>query len=202
MPGKGKGRGDAAFLEGVLTDDFVGVGPLGFMLNKQQWLGRFAGGLSYESFAVDELETRFCGDAAVATSRQKQAGEFQCNDVGGEFRATHEIRSVGGQGLPRLRERSSFASTLANQSRTDADHTGGSITKRLMLHRRWSRTTVVTPASPYRSSVRPTEQRYAPTAGSTGSGREKKPRKRATACPSPSIFISPERSAPARARPS
>ena len=81
-------RGDAAFLEGALTDDFVGVGPLGFMLNKQQWLGRFAGGLSYESFALDELETRFYRDAAVATCRQKQAGEFQGNDVGGEFRAT------------------------------------------------------------------------------------------------------------------
>jgi ketosteroid isomerase-like protein len=51
-------RGDAAFLEGAFTDDFVGVGPLSFMLKKQQWLGRFAGGLSYESFALDELETR------------------------------------------------------------------------------------------------------------------------------------------------
>ena len=128
-------RGDAAFLEGALTDDFVGVGPLGFMLNKQQWLRRFARGLSYESFALDELETRFYEDAAVATCRQKQAGEFQGNDVGGEFRATHEIRSDGGQGLPGLRERSSFASTLASQSRTGADHTGGSITKRLLLHR-------------------------------------------------------------------
>src|SRR5215211_6395776 len=45
-------RGDTAFLEGALTDGFVGVGPLGFMLDKQQWLGRFAGGLSYESFAL------------------------------------------------------------------------------------------------------------------------------------------------------
>ena len=81
-------RGDAAFLEGALTDDFVGVGPRGFMLNKEQWLGRFAGGLSYESLTLDELEARFYGEAAVATCRQKQAGEFRGNDVGGEFRAT------------------------------------------------------------------------------------------------------------------
>ena len=81
-------RGDAAFLEGTLTDDFVGVGPLGFVLNKQQWLGRFAGGLSYESFVLNEAEVRLHGEAAVATGRQKQAGGFQGNDVGGEFRAT------------------------------------------------------------------------------------------------------------------
>jgi ketosteroid isomerase-like protein len=81
-------RGDAAFLEGTLTDDFVGVGPLGFMLTKEQWLGRFAGGLAYESVALDELEARFYGQAAGATCRQKQAGAFQGNDVGGEFRAT------------------------------------------------------------------------------------------------------------------
>jgi ketosteroid isomerase-like protein len=81
-------RGDAAFLEGALTDDFVGVGPLGFMLNKQQWLGRFAGGLSYESFALEGVDVRLYGEAAVATGRQVQAGGFQGNDVGGEFRAT------------------------------------------------------------------------------------------------------------------
>lgn len=81
-------RGDAAFLEGALTDDFVGVGPLGFMLNKQQWLGRFAGGLSYESFALEEVEARFYGETAVVTGRQRQAGGFQGNDVGGKFRAS------------------------------------------------------------------------------------------------------------------
>lgn len=33
-------RGDAAFLESTLADDFVGIGPLGFMLTKQEWIGR------------------------------------------------------------------------------------------------------------------------------------------------------------------
>src|SRR5215208_2640567 len=81
-------RGDVGLLEGALTDGFVGVGPLGFMLNKQQWLGRFAGGLSYESFALEEVEARCYGETAVATGRQRQAGGFQRNDVGGKFRAS------------------------------------------------------------------------------------------------------------------
>jgi ketosteroid isomerase-like protein len=81
-------RGDTAFLQRLLADDFVGVGPLGFMLTREQWLGRFAAGLSYESFAIDELQARFYGQAAVVTGHQKQAGEFQGNDVGGEFRVT------------------------------------------------------------------------------------------------------------------
>ena len=65
-------RGDAAFLRGALTEDFVGVGPAGFMLTKEQWLGRFAGGLSYESFAVEEVEAHLLhGKTAVVTGRQK-----------------------------------------------------------------------------------------------------------------------------------
>jgi ketosteroid isomerase-like protein len=71
-----------------LTDDFVGIGPLGFMLTKDQWLGRYEGGLSYDSFALDEVAVRFYGGAAVATCRQSQAGEFRGNDASGEFRAT------------------------------------------------------------------------------------------------------------------
>lgn len=92
-------RGDVGFLEGALTGEFVGVGPLGFMLNKQQWLGRFAGGLSFESFALDEVEARLYEGAAVVTGHQKQAGAFQGNDVDGEFRATLVFTEVEGSWL-------------------------------------------------------------------------------------------------------
>jgi hypothetical protein len=47
-------RGDVTSLEGVLTGEFGGVGPANFKLNKEQWLGRFARGLSYESFALKQ----------------------------------------------------------------------------------------------------------------------------------------------------
>jgi ketosteroid isomerase-like protein len=81
-------REDADYLETALTDDFVGVGPAGFMLTKEQWLRRFAGGLSYDSFAIEEVDVRPYEGASVVTGRQKQVGSFQDNDVGGEFRAT------------------------------------------------------------------------------------------------------------------
>src|SRR5215213_7598282 len=36
---------DAEALDGLLADDFVGVGPVGFVLGREQWLGRFGNGL-------------------------------------------------------------------------------------------------------------------------------------------------------------
>jgi ketosteroid isomerase-like protein len=46
---------DVERLATLLTDDFVGIGPLGFVLPKQSWLARFAGGLHYENAQLEEV---------------------------------------------------------------------------------------------------------------------------------------------------
>ena len=70
--------GDSAALDRLLTDDFVGIGPLGFMLPKQAWLGRFTpDGLAYTAFALDDRQVRHHRDAAIVTGQQHQAGPYQ-----------------------------------------------------------------------------------------------------------------------------
>jgi ketosteroid isomerase-like protein len=73
---------DVAFLDANLTDDFVGVGPLGFTLPKPAWLGRHQGDdLRYETFALDEIDVHRHGPVAVVTARQDAVGSFQGNPV-------------------------------------------------------------------------------------------------------------------------
>ena len=82
-------RGDTAFLERTLSDDFIGIGPLGFMLTKQEWLARHrSGDLKYESFTLDEVKVRVYNDAAVLTSRQVQEGAYRGNSIKAQFRTT------------------------------------------------------------------------------------------------------------------
>jgi ketosteroid isomerase-like protein len=72
--------GDSAALDRLLADDFAGIGPLGFMLPKQAWLGRFTpSGLNCTAFSFDAGQVRHYGDAAIVTGQQHQAGTYQGN---------------------------------------------------------------------------------------------------------------------------
>ena len=92
-------RGDTAFLERILTGDYTGIGPLGFMLTKQEWLVRHqAGDLKYESFSLDEVKVRvYNNDAAVLTGRQVQNGAYRGNSIQAQFRTTLVFVRLQGQ---------------------------------------------------------------------------------------------------------
>jgi ketosteroid isomerase-like protein len=84
-------RSDVAALSGLLTDDFKLVGPLGFVVPKQQWLEQFhTGALQIESLVWDEVDIRTYADAGFAISIGKltQAATYAQNRSDGQFRVT------------------------------------------------------------------------------------------------------------------
>jgi ketosteroid isomerase-like protein len=93
--------GDTASLKEILADDFVAVGPRGFVLIGEQWISRHeAGNLRYGSFGLDEAEVRTYGDAAIMVCRQTAAGVYEDEngryDIDESFRAPHVFVGWGG----------------------------------------------------------------------------------------------------------
>jgi hypothetical protein len=82
--------GDTTTLDALATDDFTLVGPVGFVLDKGQWLERYrGGGLRTTALAFEDAVTRVYRDAAIRVGRHVQEAQFQGHPVNGEFRATH-----------------------------------------------------------------------------------------------------------------
>jgi uncharacterized protein (TIGR02246 family) len=84
---------DAATLADLLDDDFVCVGPLGFVLTKPQWLAGYRGAdLAYQALSTDEPAVRRYGDTVITISTRTQQATYQGNPApGGQFRVTHII---------------------------------------------------------------------------------------------------------------
>ena len=84
-------HGDVASLAAILADDFVGVGPRGFTLTRDQWLLRHdTGSLRYDTFGLDEAEVRLYGDAAITVCRQSAEGVYE--DENGRFQLNDQFR--------------------------------------------------------------------------------------------------------------
>ena len=82
---------DLDALSQLLTDDFKLVGPLGFVVPKQQWLEQFrTGALQIESLEWDEVDIRTYAYANFATAIGKltQAATYAENRSDGQFRVT------------------------------------------------------------------------------------------------------------------
>ena len=96
-------RGDAPALDALLADDFAGIGPLGFVLDREQYLGtRRAGELRMEEFAWEQGGVRHYGPVAVAVGivTQKATYRGQPQPVAtGRFRVTQIAVQQGGRWL-------------------------------------------------------------------------------------------------------
>jgi|EndMetStandDraft_5_1072996.scaffolds.fasta_scaffold497598_2 ketosteroid isomerase-like protein len=89
---------DAATTDRLLTDDFIGIGPVGFQLPKAAWLQRLTGGdLRYESLGLDEVTTREYGDCAITTARWNARGTSQGHPIPEATRATLVTVKQGGE---------------------------------------------------------------------------------------------------------
>jgi ketosteroid isomerase-like protein len=83
-------QGDVEALRALTAEDFRLVGPVGFVLDREQWLSRYRGGdLVTHELSLEEPETRIFGDTALTIGRHVQQAEYQGRPVDGAFRATH-----------------------------------------------------------------------------------------------------------------
>ena len=82
---------DLDALSELLTDDFKLVGPLGFVVPKQQWLAQFRGGaLQIESLEWNDVDirTHAYANSAIAIGRLTQTATYADNRADGAFRVT------------------------------------------------------------------------------------------------------------------
>ncbi|MGE0543945.1 MAG: nuclear transport factor 2 family protein [Dehalococcoidia bacterium] len=87
-----EGRNDADALEQFVADDFAVVGPLGFVLDRQQYLEpRRNGVLKLEGHSLNDVSVRDYGATAIAVGIVSQKSTYQgqpAPQASGRFRVT------------------------------------------------------------------------------------------------------------------
>jgi hypothetical protein len=100
--------GDTDTLEALAVDDFTLVGPLGFVLTREQWLDRYRSGdfvtheLGWEPADIREYggSGDGGGGTAIAVGVMEQRASYRGNPVDGRFRVTQVLVRGAGSGTP------------------------------------------------------------------------------------------------------
>src|SRR4051794_11452096 len=80
---------DAAALDRLYADDFIGVGPSGTVRTKPQVIADFTSGtLKFQSITTDEVQVRVYGNTAVETGLSMMKGEDKGKTVPEDTRFT------------------------------------------------------------------------------------------------------------------
>jgi ketosteroid isomerase-like protein len=90
--------GDTSAMDSLAHKDFLLVGPLGFIVDKTQWLERYSSGALVTS-ALDWRDTtvRVFGDTAVVIGVHDQEAAYRSQPNNGQFRATHILIRDSGE---------------------------------------------------------------------------------------------------------
>ncbi|WP_020573976.1 nuclear transport factor 2 family protein [Actinopolymorpha alba] len=79
--------GDVDAYDDLLHKDFRGIGPVGFVLDRDAWAQRHRGDLTNHEFGIEQPELRPVGDATVlVTAIQRQRTTAMGRDTSGSFR--------------------------------------------------------------------------------------------------------------------
>jgi hypothetical protein len=94
-------NGDLRFLENNLSDDFLGIGPLGLLLIKKEWLvGHSPPNWKYLDLRLQDRKVRTYGSrVAILTARQISSAKFQGNVAEGDFRVSEVFVNQNGHWL-------------------------------------------------------------------------------------------------------
>ena len=78
-----------AALDSLLHPEFLGIGPFGFLLDREQWMERYrSGDLQPRSFTfTPDVDVRRFGGTAIVVGTQEQEGTHQGRPIDGSFRA-------------------------------------------------------------------------------------------------------------------
>ncbi|MFI7124908.1 nuclear transport factor 2 family protein [Nonomuraea sp. NPDC050153] len=80
--------GDADAFGDLLGEDFAGIGPVGFKLDKQQWADRHRGDLKNHHFEILDPRVRLHDDVAIVHGVQEQRTSVRGHEVNDLFRVT------------------------------------------------------------------------------------------------------------------
>jgi len=88
---------DAAALNRIYADDFIGIGPSGTVRTKAQVIADFTSGdLKFQSITTDDVRVRVYGNTAVETGRSTMIGQDRGKTVPRDNRFTRVwIKQVG-----------------------------------------------------------------------------------------------------------
>ncbi|MEV6560872.1 nuclear transport factor 2 family protein [Nocardia sp. NPDC051756] len=92
--------GDTAALGDLLAEEFVGIGPMGWLRTRGQWLDKYRSGtVRNDAFDLSDIVVHPIGSAVLVVAHQSQRGVNGAADTTGEFRFSltvtdGQIRSI------------------------------------------------------------------------------------------------------------